>query len=56
MQLNVDAHTLGIRAIEVTDNTIGDALMLPELLTQIPEDELLYSISANGAYNTEGRT
>jgi hypothetical protein len=28
----IDAQTLEIRAIEVTDNRIGDASMLPELL------------------------
>jgi hypothetical protein len=45
--LGVDAQTLEIRAIEVTDNAIGDAPMLPQLLAQIPEDELLYSVSAD---------
>jgi hypothetical protein len=30
---------LEIRAIEITDNAIGDAPMLPELLAQIPPDE-----------------
>jgi hypothetical protein len=28
----VDAQTLEIRAIEVTDNAIGDAPMLPQLV------------------------
>ena len=35
----IDAQTLEIRAIEVTSNAIGVALMLPELLTQIATDE-----------------
>ena len=53
MHLGVDAQTLEIRAIEVTDNAIGDAPMLPYLLALIPEDELLYSVSADGAYDTK---
>lgn len=36
MHLAIDAHTLYIRAIEVTDNGTGDTPMLPELLSQIP--------------------
>jgi len=42
-----------IRAIEITDNAIGDAPMLPELLAQIPADEQLHSVSADGAYDTK---
>jgi hypothetical protein len=49
----VDAQTLEIRAIEVTDNAIGDAPMLPQLLPQIPQDELRHSVSADGAYDTK---
>jgi hypothetical protein len=52
MHVGVDAQTLEIRAIEVTDNAIDDAPMLPHLLAQIPEDELLHSVSADGAYDT----
>lgn len=32
VHLGIDAQTLEIRAIEVTDNSVGDAPMLPELL------------------------
>jgi hypothetical protein len=32
VHLRIDAETLEIRAIEVTDNGVGDAPMLPELL------------------------
>ena len=53
VHLDVDAQTLEIRAIEVTDNAIGDAPMLPHLLAQISEDELLHSVSADGAYDTK---
>ena len=52
VHLCIDAHTLEIRAIEVTDNSVGDAPMLPELLAQIPPDEALASVSADGAYDT----
>jgi len=37
----------------VTDNSVGDAPMLPELLAQIPSDEALASVSADGAYDTK---
>ena len=56
VQLGIDAQTLEIRAIEITDNAIGDAPMLPELLAQIPEDEPLHSVSADGAYDTKACT
>ena len=32
VHLGIDAQTLEIRAIEITDNAVGDAPMLPELL------------------------
>ena len=51
--LGIDAQTLEIRAIEITDNAIGDAPMLPELLAQIPAHEPLHSVSADGAYDTK---
>lgn len=52
VHLAIDAQTLEIRAVEVTDNTIGDPPMLPELLAQIPADEPIGSVSADGAYDT----
>ena len=52
MHLGIDARTLEIRAIEVTSDAIGDAPMLPELLAQIPADEPIESVSADGAYDT----
>jgi IS5 family transposase len=54
VHLGIDAQTLEIRAIEVTSNAIGDAPMLPELLAQIPEDEAIASVCADGAYDTRG--
>ena len=52
VHLGVDAQTLEIQTIEVTDNAIGDAPMLSQLLAQIPHDELLNSVSADGTYDT----
>ena len=54
VHLGIDAQTLEIRAIEVTDNSVGDAPVLPHLLAQIPPDEKLASVSADGAYDTKG--
>jgi hypothetical protein len=54
VHLGIDAQTLEIRAIEVTDNAIGDAPILPELLAQIPPEEPIDRVSADGAYDTRG--
>ena len=53
VHLGIDAQTLEIRAIEVTDNSVGDAPVLPHLRAQIPPDEKLASVSADGAYDTK---
>ena len=50
--LGIDARTLEIRAFEVTDNAIGDAPILLALLAQIPADEPIARVSADGAYDT----
>jgi IS5 family transposase len=52
VHLGIDAETLDIRAIEVTTNAIGDAPTLPDLLSQIPEDETILSVGGDGAYDT----
>ena len=53
VHLGIDTQTLEIQAIEVTDNSVGDAPMLPELLEQIPPDEAVASVSGDGAYDTK---
>jgi hypothetical protein len=57
MHLGIDAQTLEIGAIEVTNNSLedgaGGAPMLPELLAQIPPDEAVASVSGDGAYDTK---
>ena len=54
VHLGIDAATLEIRAMEVTDNSIGDAPMLPNLLGQISTEEQIASVSGDGAYDTKG--
>lgn len=53
VHIGIDADTLEIRAVEVTDNSMGDAPMLPELLKQIPCGEQIVSVTADGAYDTK---
>ena len=52
VHLGIDAQTLEIRAIGVTNNSLGDASILPELLHQLPGEERLVSVCADGAYDT----
>ena len=52
VHLGVDAQTLEIRAIGVTNNSLGDASILPEFLDQLPGEERLVSVCADGAYDT----
>ncbi len=42
------------RAIEITGRRIGDGPMLPELLAQIPPDEAIGLVTADGAHDTRG--
>jgi len=53
VHLRIDASTLDIRAMEVTDNSIGDAPVLPALLGQIPADERIAGVSGDGVYDTK---
>ena len=55
VDLGIDADTLEIRAIEVAGSRVGDAPMLPELLDQIPADQPIGKVSADGAYDTRAR-
>ena len=52
IHIGIDEETLEIRAIEVTSGSIGDAPMLPDLLNQIPPDQEVGSVTADGAYDT----
>ena len=52
IHIGIDEETLEVRAIEVTTSNVGDAPMLPELLDQIPLDQNIGSVTADGAYDT----
>jgi hypothetical protein len=52
IHIGIDKEMLEVRAIEVTSSNIGDAHMLAELLNQIPPDQNIGSVTAEGAYDT----
>ena len=52
VRLGIDAETLEITAIEVTGSRIGDAPVRPDLLDQIPVDQPIGIVTADGAYDT----
>jgi hypothetical protein len=52
IHIGIDEETLEVRAGEVTTNNIGDAPMLPEHLTQLPPDQDIGSVTADGACDT----
>ena len=52
MHIGIDEATLEVRAIEVTTGNVGDAPMLPGLLSQIPSDQEIGSMTGDGAYDT----
>jgi hypothetical protein len=52
IHLGIDEETLEVRAVEITGSHIGDAPILPDLLGQIPAEEEIASVTADGAYDT----
>ena len=50
--LGIDEETLEILAVEITGSHIGDAPVLPDLLSQISAGEEIGSVTADGAYDT----
>jgi hypothetical protein len=52
IHLGIDEETLEIRAVEVTSSNVGDAPTLPDLLAQIPVNEDIAAVTADGAYDT----
>jgi len=52
IHIGIDEQTLEIRAVEITGSNTGDAPMLPHLLNQIPRDQEIGSVTADGAYDT----
>ena len=41
-----------MRVVQITGSNTGDAPILPELLNQIPSDQDIDSVTADGAYDT----
>jgi transposase len=52
IHLGIDEQTLEVRAVEITGSHIGDAPVLPDLFSQIPPDQEIGSVTADGAYDT----
>ena len=48
----MDVVTGDIRAVEFTSSREGDSPVLPDLLAQIPPDEAIGTVTADGAYDT----
>lgn len=52
LHIGIDEGSMEIRAVEMTGNEIGDTPVLPVLLGQIPDEEDIASVTADGAYDT----
>lgn len=52
IHIGIDEKTLEIRAAEFTTSNVGDAPMLPELLSQIPPEQEIATVTADGAFDT----
>ena len=52
VHLAMDTATGDIRAVEVTPSREGDSPVLPDLLDQIPQDQPIGTVTADGAYDT----
>ena len=52
VHLAMDTATSDIRAVEFTSSREGDSPVLPELLNQLPDDEDIDTVTADGAYDT----
>ena len=52
IHIGIDEKTSEIRAAEFTTSDVGDAPMLPELLDQIPPEQEIASVTADGAFDT----
>ena len=52
VHVGIEAESLEIRAIEVTGRRVGDGPLLPKRLEQVPPEELIGTVAADGAYDT----
>lgn len=53
LHIGIDAQTLQIRAICVTGNEVSDAVVVADLLEQVPLNEAVLSLTGDGAYDTQ---
>ncbi len=51
VHIALEAGTGDVRAVEVTSSRQGDSPLLPDLLRQIPSEETIGTITADGAYD-----
>jgi len=54
VHIAMDAGTGDVRAVEFTSSRQGDSPLLPELLAQIPPEEAIGTVTADGACDTRG--
>lgn len=52
IHIGIDEKSLEIRAAEFTTSDVGDAPMLPGLLDQIPAEQEIATVTADGAFDT----
>jgi Transposase DDE domain len=52
VHLAMDTATGDIRAVEFTSSREGDSPVLPDLLAQIPSEQAIGTVTADGAYDT----
>ncbi len=52
VHIAMNAGTGDVRAVEFTSSRQGDSPLLPGLLTQIPPEEAIGTVTADGAYDT----
>jgi hypothetical protein len=52
IHIGLDEQTLEIRAAGFTTSDVGDAPILPDLLDQIPPEQQIASVTADGAFDT----
>lgn len=52
LHLAVDAETHEVIAAELTAALVGDAKVLPDLLDQLPTEDSIATVAADGAYDT----
>ena len=52
VHIAMDPATSDVRAVEFTPSRDGDSPVLPELLNQVPQDEPIGTVTADGAYDT----